>query len=514
MTVSQLVGAAKASIALAGALLFLWEIWAHRRPNDRFGPLRQWSLIALGVVALAGWWNFGALHYGRYVHQHEFFHYYLGAKYQQELGYTRLYRCVAIAEAEEGRAAEVARRWVRNLDTNVIERGRETLLDPGICTEQFSEARWEGFRNDVGWFRDQVSDSRWREIQMDHGYNATPVWTMTGTLLANLGPASSRQVHGLALLDPLLLLVLWGVMWRTVGWQAASVAAIWWGTNYPARFYWTGGAFLRTDWLVLMTLSVCFAYRKWMFGSGVALAGAALLRIFPVFIAGGLALQEAARMWRERTLWPSRGFQRFAAGACTTSVLLLSLSSLVNSGRLLDIPSWQEFAANSSKHLANTSVNRMGLRVLAAFDPASTVRKTRDVWIDAPLDAWYSARQQTFARREVGFWAVFFVFTACLVRSVDGRRPWMALVLGVGLLPFGVELTCYYYAFFLLYGFLAQNWPWAGAALCAVSFLTWVPPAILEMQDESYLLTSLIVVLFVTGATVSFALSNDSRTLS
>ena len=68
--------------------------------------------FSLGVLAFACWWNLGAFHFGhRYVHTPEFFHYYLGAKYFDELGYTRLYDCAAAVEVEHGRGTEVARRW-------------------------------------------------------------------------------------------------------------------------------------------------------------------------------------------------------------------------------------------------------------------------------------------------------------------------------------------------------------------------------------------------------------------
>ena len=33
------------------------------------------------------------------------------------------------------------------------------------------------------------------------------------------------------------------------GWRVMAVATVFWGCNAPANFYWTGGAFLRQDWI-------------------------------------------------------------------------------------------------------------------------------------------------------------------------------------------------------------------------------------------------------------------------
>ena len=89
------------------------------------------ALALTAIVSAAGWWNFGAFHFGGgFLHYHEFFHYYLGSKYFRELGYTGLYDCVALAEARSG----ARRRRGPSLDarplTNELRMGSPALREP------------------------------------------------------------------------------------------------------------------------------------------------------------------------------------------------------------------------------------------------------------------------------------------------------------------------------------------------------------------------------------------------
>ena len=506
MTLAQ--GAMLLKLAIAGTATLVLAHDARFRGRDRsHTPARKAPplLALLGALSLVAWWNFGFFHFSGYVHLHEFYHYYLGAKYQQELGYTRLYRCVAIAQDELGQTAEVAARRIRDLETNELQPGTAALSDPAGCTSHFTPARWEAFKADVAWFKAHMSERKWNEVQMDHGYNATPVWTMAATLLTNLAPASRGGNMVLALIDPFLLLVMWFAVIRAFGWPTAAVALVWWGTNYPARFYWTGGAFLRADWLLFTVLAVCLARRTRMTAAGFSLGCASLLRMFPGFLAVGLAAREAWSMWARRSLVPSRDFLRFTGGLVLAAALLVPASSLVNSGRMLDLDAWRAFAANSRKHLATTSTNRMGLKVAVSFDPATTVDRVRDFWLDSPWDAWYAARARTFDQRRPLFYGLLTLFLATLLLATRRQPPWVALVLGAGVLPFGLELTCYYYAFFTVFGLLWPDHPWAGVWLCALAAATSIVPALIQAEDVGFFAQSVLCLAFVAGLTLAVA---------
>jgi hypothetical protein len=172
---------------------------------------------------------------------------------------------------------------------------------------------------------------------------------------------------------------------------------------------------------------------------------------------------------------------------------------------MLDLDAWRAFAANSRKHLATTSTNRMGLKVAVSFDPATTVDRVRDFWLDSPWDAWYAARARTFDQRRPLFYGLLTLFLATLLLATRRQPPWVALVLGAGVLPFGLELTCYYYAFFTVFGLLWPDHPWAGVWLCALAAATSIVPALIQAEDVGFFAQSVLCLAFVAGLTLAVA---------
>ena len=55
-------------------------------------PRRRVELLFL-LVAVATYFNFGAFHFGKFVHNWDTFHYYVGAKYFSELRYDGFVGC-------------------------------------------------------------------------------------------------------------------------------------------------------------------------------------------------------------------------------------------------------------------------------------------------------------------------------------------------------------------------------------------------------------------------------------
>ena len=50
--------------------------------------------------------------------------------------------------------------------------------------------------------------------------------------------------------------------WWAFGWRTTCVALAVFATNFPSRFYWTGGAFLRWDWLFYFVGGVCLVKKE------------------------------------------------------------------------------------------------------------------------------------------------------------------------------------------------------------------------------------------------------------
>jgi hypothetical protein len=480
-------------LALGAALRAAGRPDAYRRGRDT-------ALLLLGVAGLACWWNLGRFHFSHYAHHADNYHLFVGARYFPELGYDRLYDCTAVAEAEAGRAASVEKRRMRDLVSNDATRGGAALADRDACKRHFSEPRWQAFRRDVEWFRRHMSQKQWLRTQMDHGYNSTPAWGVLAIPLANLAPASEGQLLLLTLIDPLLLLAMWACITWAFGWRAACVAAVFWGTNPFAHFGWTGGGFLRQDWLAATALAVCLQRRGRHGAAGFALGVAALLRIFPglLFLAAGLrALPELVR---RRRLPPATA--RFAVGALLAGAVLIPLSFL-GSGP----DGWPEFVRNSRVHLDTPLQNHMGLPTLLAWQPDARL----GVRSDDPFAPWKEARRERFEQREPLFYALLVGYVLLLGWAVAGREPWLATVLGVGLIPVAGELTGYYYAVLLLLGLLWMRQPWVGVGLCALSAGGWMIASRWHAFDDIHALWSAAVLALVLAVTAAFAWGRSLR---
>jgi hypothetical protein len=478
------VNAFKASVAVAAALLALLGM-LFQRSLARRSRVERWLWAALGLAGALGWWNLLCFHFdGGHVHTWEVYHYYVGSKYQPELGYTRLYACTALADARAGVGTPWHRRTIRDLRTNALARASEAA-DPRRCLERFTPARWSAFTRDVAYFRGRMAPSRWEAALRDHGYNATPLWGAAGKLLASSGPASDGQILLLTLIDPLLLAAMFLCIWRAFGWRALCLALVFWGTNYPARFFWNGGAFLRQGWLSLSIISICLLRQRRMFWAGAALGGAALLRVFPALLAVGLVIRAIQRARQRRCAregwcrWLGRAHRRLLLGGVTALAAALLLTSPA---------SWREFVDNSAKHVATPLTNNMGLKTLLSFAPAGRARELKDPKAAEPYARWKQTRHETYRGRRLLHGLLLAGFILLLIRAVRGQPDWVAATLSIGLIPVATELTCYYYSVLLGYALLAGERRGAktGIALSVCAALGWLCAALWPWYDELF----------------------------
>jgi hypothetical protein len=495
------VGAVKAATAAAGALLLGVGAWRRARNGQRPGRLFDALLAALGVFAAACWWNLGRFNFPMFGHPSETYHYYVGAKYFRELGYTNLYRCTALADAEAGRGAEVAARWARDLGTNRLVPAAELLRDPAFCKARFTPERWRSFRRDVAFFRNRLPVERWQRTQVDHGYNATPTWGLLGGLLARGGPATERRILLLQLLDPLLLAGTGVAIARTFGWRTLCVALLYFGTNYPAQYGWVGGSYLRQLELAALLAGICCLRRARPGAAGALLAAAALVRVFPAVAFAGVALRAVWEVVSTRRLAFSPAHRRFALAALATAALGVPLSGVA----VGDLGAWPAFAENSRVLLGTPLRNHVGLRTVLAFDRAATSRKLLDPALDDPYARWKEARLRTFAARRPVFVLCLAGFVALLAAATRRAEDWEATVLALGLIPIALELTGYYWSVLAAYALLWERRPWIGAALCALSAAGWAIAGLLPGEaryDEVFTGISGAAVGFVMLATV------------
>jgi hypothetical protein len=498
----EVVGAVKAGTAAAGALLL--GVGALRSARGRPpGRVFDAFLAGLGLLAAACWWNLGRFNYPMFGHPSETYHYYVGAKYFPELGYTGLYRCTALADAESGHRAEVEARYARDLGTNRIVPAAELLRDPATCKARFARERWRSFRRDVRFFRERIPVERWQRTQVDHGYNATPAWGLVGGLLARTGPATERQILLLRLLDPLLLAATGLAIAWAFGWRTLCVAAIYWGTSYPAQYGWVGGSYLRQPELAALLIGICCLRRGRPATAGALLAVASLVRVFPAVAFAGVALRAGWLAVAARRLTVSPAHRRFALSALATVAILVPLSGVAAGG----FGAWPAFLENSRLLLDTPLRNHVGLRTLLAYDPATTARALEDPSLDDPYARWKEARRRTFEARRWVFVACVAGFAVLLAAAIRRTEDWSATVLAVGLAPIALELTCYYWAVLTAYAFLWKHRPWVGAALCALAAAGWAIADRWVFYDEVFPWISSATAGFVLLVTIGHAVN-------
>jgi hypothetical protein len=523
--------AIKGALALLGALV-LCAGMVLRRMRGLGSWLRLFDVLlaGMGIFALLCWFNLGHEELGRDRQLSERYHYYIGAKYFRELRYTRLYQCTAVAEMEQGLTEAVAQRKMRDLGTNLLGGTQTITADPTICTRHFTPERWEAFKADIAFFRSYQTADSWAHWQEAHGYNATPVWGILGGFLANRYPAGQRfhllglsprgvpYIDLLGALDPILLCVLGAAIVWAFGWRTACVAALYFGTNYPARSLWNAGAYLRMDWLAASIIGICLVKRGKMAGGGAALTYGALLRIFPGFIVFGLIGKAVARMIRERRFVVAPEHWAFAKGSLAALVILVPLSAVEGGGRF-GLDAWigntqdMGFVQNSRKHLQTPLTNNMGLKTVVAFQYQTRASAIGPTMGDDPFQIWKARRRAVFEHRKVLFCFLVGGFMVLLGWAAAEHEDWVALALGVGMIVMAADLTSYYYSFGLAFGLLHSKRAWTGVLTCLLGSV----PCLLAAtpwwawDDERYTWLSLAYVLAVVGLTGAMGLQARRR---
>jgi hypothetical protein len=486
--------AARAFLALATALLLAGGIVLRRQGRpEKLGRLRDRTLVALGLLSAAAFFGFGRLHGGRLVHVWDSFHYVVGVKYFPELGYTGLYEAALAAERAAGLLPPGTTVPLRNLTTNAIE---TTSADDALARwPSRLGPRWEAFVTDVLWFRAESGAESFRRILLDHGYNATPAWGVLGSLLARAaGPATDGSVRVLALLDPLLLLGAWLLLFRAFGFRVACVALVFWGTNFPARFDWNGGSFLRMDWLAAAMSGVALLKLGRPRLAGAALGLSTLLRLFPGALLLGLGAAAAFRLVRERRLEAVRTELRVAQGALLAAAVVLPLSLLAAGGfTSVRWSAWSELAANSRKHLATPLTNNVGLGTTLTWRDATSGRAL--VFPDAvePWKGWKSTKAAALREARPLRLALAAAFLAAVAFAFRSRSAWAAVAGSAGLVFVLADLTCYYASVLLLLALLHSEREEAGVVTSLLAAATGAVPFLLTWDDQRYALVGALV---------------------
>ena len=449
-------------------ILFVWSALVRCLPEPtRMTKWRRTLLLVTTFAAAFSWPNFFLFHYDASVHLHEFFHYYMGAKYHPEVGYTRLYECTVIADWEDNRVNESANRKVRDLRTFRIRRLNEITAAPEKCWNHFSPERWKNFKEDVRFFR-RVSGnpSFWHRIFRDHGFNASPVWMVIGSPLANFLEASRLSFLLISLLDYLLLLAAVFLIYYSFGFESACAATCFFCVNFFAGYDWTGGAFLRYDWFFWSVASICALRLGFKKFAGFSLIYALLLRVFPGCLLAGVLLQAGMKALLQKSTAPLLEQTQLLKGCLIGLVLLVPMSFAVHP----TVSTWTGFYENTRKMVSHSAQNHVGLVTFLERRILASERKNEVNTITpkmAPDTDGKTNRPLSASRVHVLLLRIsWVVFLSLLLLALPVQPTWCAAILGIGFVSFIPNLTNYYAIIITLYALM-----WTASAMPTLSLL-------------------------------------------
>lgn len=441
-------------ILSAASLVLLWLRYRARRAPGAAAKSyssRTKALLVLAVLcSFAVFHNLGKPRSGTFIHYGEMFHYYLGAKYFEELGYFDLYDAVIVADAElDGALASLP--FYTNLRDYQNAPRATALANADGVKRLFSEQRWSAFKHDVSFFEKATDVPRSTEFffwLMDHGYNASPVSTSVLGMIANIVPVT--QLGLLASLDVFLVAAMVSVVFATFGVELGALFSVYFFVNILNDHGYISGGLLRYDWLFCIVAAVCLLERGRHAAAAVLLTVSAMMKIFPAVLFFGVGVVIVRKVTTARAVAPESKRFVLASGATALALLLLPAAYLGSA-----IQPWEDFATKTSLHDRGVYVNHLGLRGVALFE---TSHLSLDSFVAAYQSGsngdivrhWQDVKEEEFQEKKpvIVFCSILVLIglTAILWR---GRKTESEGVLWPLLLVYSMSYPSHYYYVFL-----------------------------------------------------------------
>lgn len=308
--------------------------WSGRRAA--LGKRVSKPLAVALVVILSGAWVGGGVAAGKLplIHQWEQFHFYLGAKYQREVGWFNLYKAAVLADKETVNVLGTmpTTRDLTNFEQVPLD---VALRDAAQVRARFSDEQWQAFKDDWATMA-RLWPINWTSVMNDHGNSNSPAWAVFATPISKLVPLSARGQALLGWIDMLLMLGLWLAIWQSFGHRAASVGLFMWAAP-PQVFDYLSGSFLRWDWLFAVGLAACFLKQKRFAWAGGFFGFALATKLFPVFFGVALGIR-ALFVWQQTKTF-KKEYLRFGISAAATGAACVVISTA-----MFGTGAWKEYA--------------------------------------------------------------------------------------------------------------------------------------------------------------------------
>jgi len=411
------------------------------RADDARGQRRldlAFKLIA--VLALFSWTNYGALRGGgNLVHRWEQYHFFFGSKYLPEIGYFNLYKATILADRESAHAIGFVRttRDLTTFDEIPVERALENAAEVRAA---FSDARWAEFKRD--WSTLAHDGANWTQVMDDHGNSGSPAWAIFAAPIARIcgiGPGGQRLM---GLVDPLLMIILFALFFRTFGTRPTSVALVIF-SMMPFCFDYLAGSLLRWDWLFALGLCLVLWTRARPVAAGALLGYAVASKLFPLFFGVGFAFWAAWEFVRTKKIDPR--IPRFVAGAVAALALSVAVSSAMFGPRV-----WRGYreriAVAQHEHFYSNQYSFKTVFLQAAW---STPREFANNWM-LPGEVKASRPEVDVTPWRFTFFFLQLALTALIALGLRHADPIEAIAVGPLLVYVWLVVNAYYWNMLML----------------------------------------------------------------
>ncbi|MBN2340708.1 MAG: hypothetical protein JXX29_03915 [Deltaproteobacteria bacterium] len=451
------IGLAVGAIALTFLAAILDRMKANSKKNEAARAfLENTAIMKIGkyslnvyqsfVAALLFAAVFGTVNYNRYdtdliengYDEYDLLHYYINAKYFDELGYFRLLPSLLVASNEAGPFCE------RHAPVYLAQDEEDYRIRPvGYALAQreeikshFTPERWAEFTHDAIFIQREskrLSCNLWRQLLQDHGFNGTPTWVLAARPITNIVPV--EHIKYATLVDLFLIIAMLGVVFWAFGAQTFAFAWIFITVCYSFRWPTITWVLLRYDWMTFMVMGVCLIKKEKHVAAGAFFAWAALMRYFPALWLFGIAAKGVQALltnknvpWSKFWLRVPMAYYKMAAGFFGLILFVLPISFAADG-----IDSHKQSLANMTAHVEphNLSSMRQGLAI------ALTYRGETDMTLIS-AEKKLMVEEMEKPLRYVSI-ALLIVLGLFLSRAKD----WEAV--GLGIIPYFFLTTSSYY---------------------------------------------------------------------
>ena len=385
------------------------------------------------------------------------YHYYIGSKYFDELGFDDLYVQTIVADRQDTNRLKRVTSIRDMADYNVKPVDR---LVPAERSERFTDGRWREFKRDLRALLPRTSRRTWSSILLDRGYNPTPFYnTVVSAVSHRIDFHKRRQVLLATHIDFALYIIMFAAVAWAFGFEPAMLVFLAFALLpfNPGRLV---GGYVQYDWMAAIVLGVCFLKKRMPIASGISMGYAVMARVFPLILAAGLAAPALLRSIRTRK--PDRTGLRFGIAIALFCVLGVGVGCMSQRG----FSAWTEWKGNIGVHNEHMTYGegRVGLKHIFTHKLGEQQRFES-----------FNQRKQTLRQQRIPYFISAAVVLLLLLATIWFQRDVNSVILAM-VAVYAILVPSHYYwsilALLPLWLIADEDKPWQPALIpCLTAFI-------------------------------------------